>query len=194
MGRACTICLHPDAKQIDLALLGSGYRSVAQQFGLSESALWRHRKNHLPDILAHGAALTAPQPDEDDISDVPVRAASPQHQREVAGHQAKLRAEKDKHAIEAVQQLKAINTVCLEVLRESRETKQHDILLRAVDRIARQIDLHIRVYGRIEDEPEAIDLRTLPEWQQMRTRLVQALEAFPEARLAVVQALGEEEP
>jgi transposase-like protein len=49
MPRRCTVCDHPESHGIDEALVtGAPYRSVAKRFGLSESAVYRHKTEHLP--------------------------------------------------------------------------------------------------------------------------------------------------
>jgi transposase-like protein len=49
MPRRCTVCDHPESHSIDEALVsGASYRSVAKQFELSESAVYRHKCEHLP--------------------------------------------------------------------------------------------------------------------------------------------------
>jgi hypothetical protein len=49
MPRRCTACDHPERHGIDEALVsGAPYRSVAKRFGLSESAVYRHKTEHLP--------------------------------------------------------------------------------------------------------------------------------------------------
>jgi hypothetical protein len=49
MPRRCTVCDHPERHRIDEALVSGGpYRSVAKRFGLSESAVYRHKSEHLP--------------------------------------------------------------------------------------------------------------------------------------------------
>jgi hypothetical protein len=49
MPRRCTVCDHPERHSIDEALVaGAPYRSVAKQFELSESAVYRHKTEHLP--------------------------------------------------------------------------------------------------------------------------------------------------
>ena len=49
MPRRCTVCDHPQRHGIDEALVSGGsYRSVAKRFGLSESAVYRHKTEHLP--------------------------------------------------------------------------------------------------------------------------------------------------
>jgi hypothetical protein len=43
------VCNHPERPGIDEALVtGAPYRSVAKRFGLSESAVYRHKIEHLP--------------------------------------------------------------------------------------------------------------------------------------------------
>jgi hypothetical protein len=47
--RRCTVCDHPETHSIDTALVsGAPYRSVAKQFGVSESAVYRHETEHVP--------------------------------------------------------------------------------------------------------------------------------------------------
>jgi hypothetical protein len=49
MPRRCTVCDHPERHGIDEALVtGAPYRSVAKRFELSESAVYRHKTEHLP--------------------------------------------------------------------------------------------------------------------------------------------------
>src|SRR5215207_1417451 len=49
MPRRCTACDHFERHGIDEALVtGAPYRSVAKRFGLSESAVYRHKTEHLP--------------------------------------------------------------------------------------------------------------------------------------------------
>jgi hypothetical protein len=51
MPRHCTVCDHPERGEIDRLLVGGEpYRSIAKQFSLSESAVYRH-KSHLSGTL-----------------------------------------------------------------------------------------------------------------------------------------------
>lgn len=53
MPRARTICSHSGRPEIDQALVdGVTYRMIADRFGLSETALKRHKKEHLPAHVA----------------------------------------------------------------------------------------------------------------------------------------------
>ena len=49
MPRRCTVCDHRERHNIDEVLVsGAPYRSVAKRFRLSESAVYRHKTEHLP--------------------------------------------------------------------------------------------------------------------------------------------------
>jgi hypothetical protein len=49
MPRRCTVCDHSERHSIHEALVtGAPYRSVAKRFRLSESAVYRHKVEHLP--------------------------------------------------------------------------------------------------------------------------------------------------
>lgn len=48
MPRGCTICIRTDRSAVDTALLSQEtLRTMAQRFGTSPAALFRHRENHL---------------------------------------------------------------------------------------------------------------------------------------------------
>ena len=52
MPRRYTVCDHPEMHSIDETLVTGGpYRSVAKRFSLSESAVYRHKTEHLPGQL-----------------------------------------------------------------------------------------------------------------------------------------------
>ena len=56
MPRTCTICRHPERPAINASLVaGEPFRSIADHFELSASALKRHRAAHLPLTLLRAA-------------------------------------------------------------------------------------------------------------------------------------------
>ncbi len=62
MPRSCTVCEHPKREEIDRALVGeTSNLSVSSLFGVSESAVRRHKANHLPArlVMAEKAAEVA---------------------------------------------------------------------------------------------------------------------------------------
>jgi hypothetical protein len=53
----CTICSHEEREEIDRALVrGEGLRALARRYGASHSAMFRHKRDHIPAELALTAA------------------------------------------------------------------------------------------------------------------------------------------
>jgi hypothetical protein len=169
--------------EIDKTLVTNdvGYRTVAKRFGISEQALFRHRSNHLPMMVAQALkAKRRPAPRK------PLSPAA--HAAELTRMQEGIQAQNERQAIDVMQQLRAINVACLEVLSKARAAGNHSTLLRAVDRIHRQIELQARLLGDLQDG-QTVNVLVAPEWHQVRLVVVDALRPFPEARAAVAQAL-----
>ena len=59
----CSICNHPDRTAIDKALVtrSASMRDIAGQYGVSRSALSRHKANHLPRLVEAAKASEAAQ-------------------------------------------------------------------------------------------------------------------------------------
>lgn len=53
----CSVCTHPKRSEIDLFLLRSSVRRTAARYGLSKSAVQRHREAHIPELLAAGEQI-----------------------------------------------------------------------------------------------------------------------------------------
>jgi len=57
MPQPCTICTHTSRPEIDrLIVSGEPNQRVATKFGVTESAIRRHRASHLPQALAKAQA------------------------------------------------------------------------------------------------------------------------------------------
>ena len=180
MPRRCTICDHPHREAIDKALIsGQPYRTLAKSWKVTPSALVRHSKTHLAELLAQSARIDTESASQTDSV--------------VLRHKQELEENNGRHVIDVIHQLKAINAACLEVLSQARNDRQPTILLRAVDRIYRQIELQTRLLGEIQDQHN-VNVAILPQWSRIRERLITALEPFPEARVAVAEALKHVDP
>jgi hypothetical protein len=172
MARKCTICTHPNRHGIDKAIVsGTTYREIADSYGLSISAVGRHRLVHLPANLAKALSAKAAS-----------QAAALERQKTAQ------EAERAGQALDVLQQLKLINAACLEVLKNAREAKRDGTLLQAVDRIHRQIELQARLLGDLETAPQ-VNILLAPEWTEVRQLIFVALAPHPEARAAVAEAL-----
>ena len=94
-----------------------------------------------------------------------------------------------RRAIDHVAQLKAINSATLGILRDARQVGDHDLALRAIDRVQKQIELQAKLIGELDDRPQ-VNLLVAPQWLELRVQILAALQPYPEARLAVAEALS----
>jgi len=94
-----------------------------------------------------------------------------------------------REALDIVSQLKAINAAALEVLRDARASQDGDLVLKASDRILRQIELQAKLLGELDDRP-IINILVAPEWLELRVVIMGALSGHPEAQRDVAEAIS----
>jgi len=63
-----------------------------------------------------------------------------------------------------------------------------ELALKAVDRALKCLDLFAKARGIINDQPQ-ITIINNPEWVELRTLIITALDPFPDAKGAVVDAI-----
>ena len=167
-------------------LTGETYRSISQDCPYSEDALRRHKTNH---IIA----------DVGDVREAMIRA------REAALEEARLReleTVRDEVVAEAKEGMAARLETCatfLDQLQAVRD-KAANLLdqaeasydLRAAGTFLRELREQIRLMaeleGRLAAQPQ-ITIINNPEWVELRTVIITALDPFPQAREAVVNAI-----
>jgi len=162
MPRSCTVCEHPDRGAIDEALVGGASNlSVSSLFGVSESAVRRHKANHLPAKL------------------VMARAAE-----EAAEEVAEEVAEAD----DLLGQVQDLQARTLAILEAAEGSNQHRTALSAIREARSNLELLAKLLGELDERP-VVNLNVSPEWLELRAVIVGALEPHPEARGAVLRAL-----
>lgn len=181
MPRACTICTHDERAAIEAAIVaGSPATRIAANSRVSSDAVLRHAANHLPAVVAQGAATLA--------SERAVTVAQQVQTRD---------AETVMYALDVVAQLKAINNATLRVLHDAHggdkteadgKKPNPDLVLKAVDRVQRQIELQAKLIGQLDERPQ-VNILIAPEWLALRAVLLAALAPYPEARMAVAARL-----
>ena len=93
-----------------------------------------------------------------------------------------------RQALDVIGQLREINEATKDVLKVARDQENHGLALRAIDRLQQQIELQAKLIDLINDAP-TINVMVNPQWLQLRTTIMAALEDYPEARRSVAQAL-----
>lgn len=156
MPRVCTVCTHPKRDEIDLALLeGQALRNIAERYGLSATALHRH-KDHLPGRLAE---------------------AHEAHEAVSAGT--------------LLDRLRTLNDETRAILKETRKVKNHDLSLKALARLEKQLELEGKLLGELkEGATMTVNVYSTPEWLSLRAVIITALIPYPEAARAVTRALA----
>ena len=191
MARPCGPCQDERRNELDRRLLemdltGETYRSISQDCPYSEDALRRHKTNH---IIA----------DVGDVREAMIQA------REAALEEARLReleTVRDEVVAEAKEGMAARLETCatfldqLQAVRDKAasllEQAEASDDLRAVGTFLRELREQIRLWaeleGKISNQPQ-ITIINNPEWVELRTVIITALDPYPQAREAVVNAI-----
>jgi hypothetical protein len=129
------------------------YRTIADRYGLSQSALKRHSKEHIPQLLVKAKQATEVA-DADDL----------------------------------LARVEELFEEAKEVLEAAKDTHDLRVVLAAIDRASRQLELLGRLRGELNEQP-VFNIITHPEYVEARTLIVEALAPYPEAKDAVARAL-----
>jgi len=187
MARPCSICNHSERLEIDRLLLsGEPYRNIAERFKLSIGSISRHREAHIGT----------------DLKDV--REAMEQAREEALAQikSDELEAIKEEISTEAAESMAARLGTCasfldqLKVVRDraanlldraesSQDMKSAGNFLRE---LREQIRLMAELEGKISQQPQVTIINN-PEWIELRTVIIQALDPYPEAKEALVNAI-----
>lgn len=158
MPRKCSICEHPQAEEINTALLnGVSLRNIAERYSVSKTALHRHKESHLPADL--------------------VKA---QEAQEVA------------KADSLLNQVAELRDKALAILAKAEQAGDLRTALQGIKEARGCLELLAKLQGELQ-ERTTVNILINPQWLSLRTVILEALDGFPEARLAVAQALREVE-
>jgi hypothetical protein len=108
---------------------------------------------------------------------VPATLAKAQEAREVA------------RADDLLAGVRALQTRTLAILNAAEASEQHRTALSAIREARSNLELLAKLLGELDDRP-AVNLVLSPEWLELRAVVVGALEPHPDARGAVLRALG----
>ena len=149
------------------------FRHIASHFGTSTTALQRHKRDHIPALLAKSQ-----QAEEMARSTALAHQAHRQNQRDIT------------QADSLLDRLLALSQETLAILQEAREgsIKDNMLALKAIARSEKQLELQARILGELQDV-SSVNVVISPEWQGLRATILQALRPYPEARSAVAKAL-----
>ena len=121
MSRNCTICNHPQLKEITHALMARRpYRSIQARYGVNKSAIVRHLKRHVTKALRK---LTA--------AEIPLAMA-------------------EEVAEPVLVEMRKLNVRSLRILKSAEEAKDHAVALHAVRECRRNLELIAKLTGELD--------------------------------------------
>jgi hypothetical protein len=218
MPQICTVCSHKENRGIDLAIVAGKLsdRNIAKQFGVTYSAVFRHRQEHLPEILKRGYEAQK-NADASAVMDELQRCIKLTNKVLAACDEWLTDPEQtDRYSLDPrADELTVIysepngdgkphkkKATLDELLARVRvlplpgrsiemvETKRADpreLILKAIAQLRPQAELLARLEGKLKDT--SINVLINPEWLAVRGALMKALAPFPEAREVVAAAL-----
>jgi hypothetical protein len=148
------VCDHLERHGIDEPLVsGTPYRSVAKRFEVSESAVYRHKVDHLPAHLLKAREV-----------------------EEVA------------QADDLLDQVRDLQTRALDILERAEKVGDLRIALAAISQARGNLELLGKLAGELDERP-VVNVLLSPQWVMIRTTMLEALSAYPEAHSAVAESL-----
>jgi hypothetical protein len=94
-----------------------------------------------------------------------------------------------REALDIVGQLKLVNAAALAVLKQARDSRDGELMLKATDRILKQVELQAKLLGELDDRP-VVNVLVAPEWLELRVVLMGALRGHPDAQRDVIEAIS----
>ncbi len=104
----------------------------------------------------------------------------------VRAHEAKQAASADNLLANVCSLQKRANRI----LRKAEKSEDHRIALSAIRELRNTVELLARLAGELQ-EGTTVNVLVSPEYQALRSKVIDALAPFPEARVAVAEALRE---
>jgi hypothetical protein len=164
----CQVCAHEKRHQIDLGLIcGVPRPTLAARFSVSVDSLARHAKAHVTASQA-AAIMTAVQPSQIDL-------------------EALTRSESEGLLSSLVTMRARLATIAQQAM----EDGLPQVAIRAESATLANLELVSRLLGQLVNRStiEHVHVSLQPEYLRLRQALVAALRPYPEAMLAVTEAL-----
>ena len=209
MSRACATCGHPQRTAIEAEIVaGRAVRAVAAEFGVDHSSLSRHVRNHLPAAIRAAAvhaieAIDAPSrwptrlvliedapPEELTAAPQSTNSVQPVANSPAAPVDAAPAPAPAPAPLGLLALARSLRDRALRILDRAEDVRDEKTALAAVREVRGIIDSLARLEppeARAEDAPA---LANSSEWQRVRAAIIAALADYPEARLAVAEALA----
>lgn len=166
MPRPCTVCVHPQRKVIDRALVlkKQPQTAIAEAFGLNVFAVRRHRDNHMP---AEKRRVIFAEAKEEQAA------------IEKTGADEVIHAER----LDVIASLTKLSERVDRLVTKAEEEGEASIALKGMAELRRQIELAARVLGDLDATAHTtVIVAQHPEWLRVRDMIMTVLDRHPAAK------------
>lgn len=216
MPRSCTVCIHKKLEAINkLIVAGEPNRRIASQYGLTEAAIRRHKKKHLPGSLIKAQAVTEVAQannvmlqlqrcfervnllfdacdrwlrDADDPSRYDI---GPRADDVIVTYYGPDNKTKEGRASKAPLSnlLAKLNAKGYQIEKwETRYADPRTLILKTAQQLQGQTELLARLMGELNNGM-TVNIIYNQEWIEMKTVIIETLEPYPEVQIEMVKAL-----
>ena len=175
-----------DRRLLEMEISGETYRVLSREFGYHVDALRRHKQSHLgQDVQDIKAIMDRARIEAIDEAEAREREAVKGDIEARAKDSTAARLEVAKDHFDQLREIRDHAADLLDRAEGSDDLKTAAVFLRELRELVR---LWAELDGKISAAPQ-ITLITSPEWVEVRSLVINALEPYPEAREAVVHAI-----
>ncbi|MGV8123968.1 MAG: hypothetical protein AB2L14_29815 [Candidatus Xenobiia bacterium LiM19] len=172
MARRCTICDHTKRDEIDQALINNEtLREIARKYETSDKALFRHKQKHIPELLSKSQEM------KEQKAALITEAVQEKEAQETG------------QADSLLTQLKELMTRTERIFTKADEAGDLRTALQAIKESRGNLELMGKLLGELQDGV-TINLYNHPVWIDLRAVILAALEPYPEAKGALIDALA----
>lgn len=191
MPRHCGPCedngrIELDRRLLNMELSGESFRTISLDTGYSESALKRHKSNHLGQDVQDIRAV---------MQQARIEALEEARRQELEGIKDEVAsaakegmAARLENAASFIDQLNEVRDKAANLLDQAEASDDLRAAGTFLKELREQIRLMAELEGKISSQPQ-ITIINNPEWVELRTVIITALDPFPQAREAVVNAI-----
>jgi len=200
MPRPCGPCsdkrrIELDRRLLEKDLTGESFRRIAKDFGYSETALRRHKDNHIKADLVDVRAVMV-EAREQALSEARDEVLEAIKAGEVEAVKAETRegmAARLENAVSFLDQLAMLRQKAADILETAEEAGDLKTALMGIKEARACIEVLARIEGKLSDSPQInlqqVNIYSSPEWDAVGLLLARILEPYPDLRAEVATGL-----
>jgi small-conductance mechanosensitive channel len=169
-----------------MELSGESFRTISLDTGYSESALKRHKSNHLGQDVQDIRAVMQ-QARIEALEEAKAREKE-EIKEDIVAEARETTAARLENAASFIDQLREVRDKAANLLDQAEASDDLRAAGTFLKELREQIRLMAELEGRLAAQPQ-ITIINNPEWVEVRSLIITALDPFPQAKEAVVHAI-----